>query len=156
MIDRVAADNGIKVFETPVGFKWFVAPLINAEVFFGGEESAGASFLRKDGKVWSTDKDGMILALLSAEILAKTGKDPGEHYIEMTKKFGAPIYARMDAVANYEQKKILKNLSPSDIKRIVRRKKKTGNSGKLNKRVEEKRNRDKIDKQKKTKIKDVS
>ena len=116
MIDRVAADNGIKVFETPVGFKWFVSPLINAEVFFGGEESAGASFLRKDGKVWSTDKDGMILALLSAEILAKTGKDPGEHYIEMTKKFGAPIYARMDAVANYEQKKILKNLSPSDIK----------------------------------------
>lgn len=116
MIDRVAVDNGIKVFETPVGFKWFVAPLINAEVFFGGEESAGASFLRKDGKVWSTDKDGMILALLSAEILAKTGKDPGEHYIEMTKKFGAPIYARMDAVANYEQKKILKNLSPSDIK----------------------------------------
>lgn len=116
MIDRVAKDNGIKVFETPVGFKWFVDPLINGEVFFGGEESAGASFLRKDGTVWSTDKDGIILTLLSAEILATTGKDPGVHYQELTQKFGTPIYARIDASANLEQKKILKNLTPEDIK----------------------------------------
>lgn len=116
MIDRVAADNGIKVFETPVGFKWFVDPLINGEVYFGGEESAGASFLRKNGKVWSTDKDGIILALLSAEILAVTGKDPGEYYMDLTAKHGEPIYARIDAPANSEQKKILKNLTPEDIK----------------------------------------
>jgi phosphoglucomutase len=116
MIDRVAEDNGIKVFETPVGFKWFVEPLINGEVFFGGEESAGASFLRKNGKVWSTDKDGIILTLLSAEILATTGKDPGVYYQELTKKFGTPIYARIDAPANLEQKKILKNLTPDAIK----------------------------------------
>ena len=116
MIDRVAEDNGIKVFETPVGFKWFVEPLINGEVFFGGEESAGASFLRKDGKVWSTDKDGIILTLLSAEILATTKKDPGVYYKELTEKFGTPIYARIDAPANLEQKKILKNLTPEDIK----------------------------------------
>jgi phosphoglucomutase len=116
MIDRVAKDNGIKVYETPVGFKWFVKPLIDGEIFFGGEESAGASFLRFDGDVWSTDKDGIILTLLSAEILATTKKDAGEYYKELTEKFGTPIYARIDAPANLEQKSILKNLTPQDIK----------------------------------------
>lgn len=116
MIDRVCQSNGIKVYETPVGFKWFVQPMIDKEIFFGGEESAGASFLRKDKNVWSTDKDGIIMTLLSAEILAKTGIDPGEYYENLTKKFGNPIYARIDAPANFEQKKILKNLSPNDIK----------------------------------------
>ena len=116
MIDRVCKDNGIKVYETPVGFKWFVDPLIEGEIFFGGEESAGASFLRKDKKVWSTDKDGIIMTLLSAEILAVTGIDPGEYYENLTKKHGAPIYARIDAPANFEQKNILKNLSPDAIK----------------------------------------
>ncbi|MBU0632213.1 phosphoglucomutase (alpha-D-glucose-1,6-bisphosphate-dependent) [bacterium] len=116
MIDRVCADNGIKVFETPVGFKWFVEPMIDKEIFFAGEESAGASFLRKDKNVWSTDKDGIIMTLLSAEILAKTGIDPGEYYENLTKKFGNPVYARIDAPANFEQKKVLKNLSPNDIK----------------------------------------
>ena len=116
MIDRVAANLGKKVVEVPVGFKWFVDGLVEGSIFFGGEESAGASFLRKDGTVWSTDKDGMILALLSAEILAVTGRDPGEHYRELTEKFGAPRYARIDAPATPEQKKILKNLTPEDIK----------------------------------------
>lgn len=116
MIDRVCADNGIKVHETPVGFKWFVDPLINKEIFFGGEESAGASFLDKEKYVWSTDKDGIIMTLLSAEILAKTKMDPGEYYEMLTQKHGAPIYARIDAPANFEQKNILKNLSPQDIK----------------------------------------
>jgi len=116
MIDRVAADLGKKVVEVPVGFKWFVNGLIEGSIFFGGEESAGASFLRKDGKVWSTDKDGMIMTLLAAEITAKTGRDPGEHYLEMTEKFGAPIYARIDAPATPEQKAILKKLSPEDVK----------------------------------------
>ncbi len=116
MIDRVANALDKKVIEVPVGFKWFVDGLINGTVFFGGEESAGASFLRKDGTVWSTDKDGIILTLLSAEILATTGRDPGEHYQELTEKFGAPIYARIDAPATLEQAKKLKNLSVSDIK----------------------------------------
>ncbi len=116
MIDRVANNLNKKVIEVPVGFKWFVDDLLQGNIYFGGEESAGASFLRKDGSVWSTDKDGIILNLLAAEILAKTGRDPGEHYQELTKKFGAPIYARIDAPANDEQKKILKNLSPDDVK----------------------------------------
>ena len=116
MIDRVANDLNKKVIEVPVGFKWFVDDLLQGKIYFGGEESAGASFLRKDGTVWSTDKDGIILNLLAAEILAKTGRDPGEHYQELTKKFGAPVYARIDAPANNEQKKILKNLSPDDVK----------------------------------------
>ena len=116
MIDRVCADNGIKVFETPVGFKWFVQPMIDKEIFFGGEESAGASFLSRDKQLWSTDKDGIIMTLLSAEILATTGIDAGDYYNNLTKKFGAPLYARIDAVANYEQKNRLKNLSPDDIK----------------------------------------
>ncbi len=115
MIDRVAKSLDKKVIEVPVGFKWFVDGLIHGKIYFGGEESAGASFLRKDGSVWSTDKDGIILNLLSAEILATTGKDPGEHYKELTQKFGAPIYARIDAPATSEQKAILKNLSPDDV-----------------------------------------
>ncbi len=119
MIDRVANDLDKKVIEVPVGFKWFVDGLINGRIFFGGEESAGASFLRKDGSVWSTDKDGIILTLLSAEILAVTGKDPGIHYQELTQKFGAPIYARIDAPADDHQRSILKKLSPEDVKEKV-------------------------------------
>jgi phosphoglucomutase len=116
MIDRVAGALGKKVIEVPVGFKWFVEDLVKGSIFFGGEESAGASFLRKDGTVWSTDKDGMIMTLLAAEILAMTGRDPGEHYRDLTDKFGAPVYARIDAPANAEQCKILKKLSPEDVK----------------------------------------
>ncbi len=119
MIDRVAHALGKKVIEVPVGFKWFVDGLSEGKIFFGGEESAGASFLRKDGTVWSTDKDGMIMTLLAAEILATTGRDPGEHYQELTEKFGAPIYARIDAPANAEQCSILKKLSPEDVKEKV-------------------------------------
>ncbi len=116
MIDRVADALGEKVIEVPVGFKWFVEGLVEGSIFFGGEESAGASFLRKDGTVWTTDKDGMIMTLLAAEILAKTGRDPGEHYRELTEKFGAPIYARIDAPADEKQRTILKKLSPEDVK----------------------------------------
>ena len=116
MIDRVADALGEKVIEVPVGFKWFVEGLVEGSIFFGGEESAGASFLRKDGTVWTTDKDGMIMTLLAAEILAKTGRDPGEHYKELTEKFGAPIYARIDAPADDKQRAILKKLSPEDVK----------------------------------------
>ena len=119
MIDRVAAALDKKVIEVPVGFKWFVDGLTEGKIFFGGEESAGASFLRKDGTVWSTDKDGMILNLLSAEILATTGRDPGEHYLELTEKFGAPVYARIDAPANDEQRSMLKKLLPEDVKEKV-------------------------------------
>jgi len=115
MIDRVAKDNNIEVLETPVGFKWFVDPLIDNQIFFGGEESAGASFLRKNRGVWTTDKDGIIMNLLSAEILAKTGMDAGEYYNQLTQKFGNPIYARVDAPADYKQKEILKNLTPNNI-----------------------------------------
>ncbi|XPV69665.1 MAG: phosphoglucomutase, alpha-D-glucose phosphate-specific [Halarcobacter sp.] len=116
MIDRVAKDNNKEVIETPVGFKWFVKPLIDGRVFFGGEESAGASFLRFDRGVWSTDKDGIILNLLSAEILAVTKMDAGEYYETLKEKHGSPIYARIDAPANSEQKAILKNLTPEAIK----------------------------------------
>lgn len=119
MIDRVAAALDKKVIEVPVGFKWFVDGLSNGEIFFGGEESAGASFLRKDGSVWSTDKDGIILTLLSAEILAVTGRDPGEHYQELTQKFGAPLYSRIDAPADATQRAILKKLSPEDVKEQI-------------------------------------
>ncbi len=115
MIDRVVKDNGKEIFETPVGFKWFVKPIIEGKVFFGGEESAGASFLRKNAKPWSTDKDGIILNLLAIEILAKTKKDPGEYYDSLTEKFGEPVYGRLDALANVEQKTALKNLKPEDI-----------------------------------------
>jgi phosphoglucomutase len=115
MIDRVAEALGKKVVEVPVGFKWFVEGLIKGNIFFGGEESAGASFLRKDGTVWSTDKDGIIMTLLAAEILATTGRDPGEHYQDLTASFGAPLYARIDAPANAQQCARLKKLTPEDI-----------------------------------------
>jgi phosphoglucomutase len=99
----------------PVGFKWFVDGLLKGSLGFGGEESAGASFARLDGNVWTTDKDGIVLALLAAEITAKTGRDPGEIYRELTHKFGEPVYDRVEAPATSEQKKILKNLSRQDI-----------------------------------------
>jgi len=116
IIDRVAAHLKRKLIEVPVGFKWFVDGLMDGSCGFGGEESAGASFLRKDGTVWSTDKDGIILDLLAAEITAKTGKDPGEHYRKLTEMFGAPLYERMDAYANGPQRKALEGLSPDKIK----------------------------------------
>ena len=112
MIDRVVNELGRELSEVPVGFKWFVDGLFDGTFGFGGEESAGASFLRKDGTVWSTDKDGIILALLAAEIIAVTKKDPGEHYAEFTAKFGSPVYQRFDAPASPEQKQVLANLSP--------------------------------------------
>ena len=115
MIDRVAVDLGRDLQEVPVGFKWFVNGLVDGSYGFGGEESAGASFLRKDGTVWSTDKDGIILCLLACEILAVTGKDPGEHYAELTAKFGAPVYDRVDAPANREEKAKLAALSPEQV-----------------------------------------
>jgi phosphoglucomutase len=115
MIDRVANHLGRKIFEVPVGFKWFVDGLIDGTYGFGGEESAGASFLRTDGTAWTTDKDGIILDLLAAEITAKTGKDPGEIYSSLTEKFGNPIYERIDAPANADQKTVLKNLVPDMI-----------------------------------------
>ncbi len=113
IIDRVAQGLGRKVIEVPVGFKWFVDGLIHGTICFGGEESAGASFLRKDGRVWTTDKDGMILALLAAEITACTGKDPGEYYKTLTEKYGTPVYARLDTPATVEQKEILKKVGLS-------------------------------------------
>jgi len=112
MIDRVVGQLGRKLCEVPVGFKWFVDGLFDGSFGFGGEESAGASFLRKDGTVWTTDKDGIILALLAAEIIAVTKKDPGEHYAAFTEKFGSPVYQRFDAPASPEQKAVLANLSP--------------------------------------------
>lgn len=115
MIDRVAEEIGRKLVEVPVGFKWFVDGLFHGTLGFGGEESAGASFLRRDGTVWSTDKDGIILGLLAAEITARTKRNPGTAYEDMTKRLGAPYYARIDAPANPEQKAILKNLSPEQI-----------------------------------------
>lgn len=115
MIDRVAASLGRKLCEVPVGFKWFVNGLVDGSYGFGGEESAGASFLRKDGTVWTTDKDGIILCLLACEIYAVTGKDPGEHYRDLTAKFGNPVYARMDAAASREEKAKLLALSPEQV-----------------------------------------
>ena len=115
MIDRVAADLGRRLVEVPVGFKWFVPGLVDGSFGFGGEESAGASFLRKDGTVWTTDKDGILLTLLSSEITAVTGKDPSEHYAELTAKHGAPAYARVDAPATREQKAKLASLSPDQV-----------------------------------------
>ena len=112
MIDRIVAQLGRELSEVPVGFKWFVDGLFDGSLAFGGEESAGASFLRKDGSVWSTDKDGIILNLLAAEIIAVTGIDPGEHYAAFTEKFGSPVYQRFDAPASPEQKAVLANLSP--------------------------------------------
>jgi phosphoglucomutase len=116
MIDRVVQKLGRRVYEVPVGFKWFVPGLFDGSCCFGGEESAGASFLRQDGSVWSTDKDGPIMDLLAAEITARTGKDPGEHYKELTREFGAPCYTRIDAAATPEQKARLQKLSPEAVK----------------------------------------
>ncbi len=116
MIDRLAKALSMQLAEVPVGFKWFVDGLLDGSFGFGGEESAGASFLRFNGDVWTTDKDGIILNLLAAEILATTGKDPSQMYRELTRQFGNPIYQRMDAPADSEQKKILGNLSPEDVK----------------------------------------
>jgi phosphoglucomutase len=101
--------------EVPVGFKWFVDGLLTGELGFGGEESAGASFLRQDGGAWSTDKDGLIMGLLAAEILARTGQDPGEIYQSLTDRFGAPVYARIDAPATPEEKAVLAKLSPEQV-----------------------------------------
>lgn len=115
MIDRVAKHLGRRLAEVPVGFKWFVDGLIDGSYGFGGEESAGASFLRTNGKVWTTDKDGIILDLLAAEITAVTERDPAEHYQSLTEQFGDPVYERIDAPASREQKAVLKDLSPDDI-----------------------------------------
>jgi phosphoglucomutase len=115
MIDRVVNKLGRRLFEVPVGFKWFVPGLFDGSVCFGGEESAGASFLRQDGTVWSTDKDGPIMNLLAAEITARTGKDPGEHYRELTAEFGTANYTRIDAPATPEQKARLEKLSPDAV-----------------------------------------
>jgi phosphoglucomutase len=115
MIDRVTASLGRRLYEVPVGFKWFVEGLLAGTLGFGGEESAGSSFLRRDGSVWTTDKDGIIPCLLSAEITARTGKDPGEIYRDLTRELGDPVYERIDAPATPEQKSALARLSPSDI-----------------------------------------
>ncbi|KJK37237.1 phosphoglucomutase [Streptomyces variegatus] len=115
MIDRVAADLGRELVEVPVGFKWFVDGLAGGTIGFGGEESAGASFLRRDGSVWTTDKDGILLALLASEITAVTGKTPSEHYAALTARFGEPAYARIDAPASREQKALLAKLSPAQV-----------------------------------------
>lgn len=116
MIDRVAAHLGRRLAEVPVGFKWFVDGLIDGSYGFGGEESAGASFLRQDGTVWTTDKDGLIMDLLAAEITARTGRDPGEHYRDLERRFGRPVYQRSDAPANAAQKAVLQELSPDMVK----------------------------------------
>jgi phosphoglucomutase len=115
MIDRVVQSLGRRLSEMPVGFKWFTPGLFDGSCCFGGEESAGASFLRHDGTVWTTDKDGPIMDLLAAEITARTGKDPGEHYRELRAAFGTPCYTRIDAPATPEQKARLQRLSPADV-----------------------------------------
>jgi len=116
MIDRVAAKLGRKLYEVPVGFKWFVDGLLDGSLGFGGEESAGATFLRLDGSVWTTDKDGIVPALLAAEITARMGRDPGAVYSELTREFGESVYDRIDAPATPEQKKLLAKLSPQQVK----------------------------------------
>jgi phosphoglucomutase len=115
MIDRVAASLGRPLFEVPVGFKWFVPGLLEGSVAFGGEESAGASFLQRDGSVWTTDKDGIILALLASEITAVTGRSPSDHYQDLTARYGDPAYARIDTPATREQKAALARLSPEQV-----------------------------------------
>jgi len=117
MIDRVSAKLGRRLYEVPVGFKWFVGGLLDGTLGFGGEESAGATFARLDGTVWTTDKDGIILALLAAEITARLGRDPGEIYRDLTREFGEPVYDRVEASATLRQKDALKNLSSSGIRR---------------------------------------
>lgn len=116
MIDRVAADLGRPLVEVPVGFKWFVEGLSTGSLGFGGEESAGASFLRRDGTTWTTDKDGILLALLAAEITAVTGRDPGQHYQGLVARHGAPVYTRVDAPATGPQKTVLSRLSPDAVR----------------------------------------
>jgi phosphoglucomutase len=115
LIDRVVERLGRRLYEVPVGFKWFVPGLFDGSCCFGGEESAGASYLRHDGTVWTTDKDGLIMDLLAAEITARTDKDPGEHYRELTAEFGAPHYTRIDAPATPAQKARLARLSPEAV-----------------------------------------
>jgi phosphoglucomutase len=115
MIDRVVNKLGRRLSEVPVGFKWFVPGLVDGSFCFGGEESAGASFLRQDGTAWATDKDGLIMVLLAAEITARTGKDPGQHYQELTEEFGNPYYTRIDSPATLEQKAKLQQLSPNAV-----------------------------------------
>jgi phosphoglucomutase len=115
MIDRVVADLGRRLDEVPVGFKWFVDGLLDGTLGFGGEESAGASFLRRDGTVWTTDKDGIVCCLLAAEMTARRGADPGAQYRELTERFGDPAYRRVDAPATPEQKAVLKQLSADDV-----------------------------------------
>ncbi len=117
IIDRAAAELGRQLYEVPVGFKYFVEGLLKGSLVFGGEESAGASFLRRNGQVWTTDKDGVIPSLLAAEITARLGKDPGELYNDLTAQFGTPVYRRIDAPATPEQKSILARLSPGDVHR---------------------------------------
>jgi phosphoglucomutase len=114
-IDRIAAKRGLRLYEVPVGFKWFVEGLGNGSLGFAGEESAGASFLRRDGSVWVTDKDGLLLGLLAAEITAATGLDPGRHYDELTAQFGTPYYKRIDAPSTPEQKAAFKKLTPEAV-----------------------------------------
>jgi phosphoglucomutase len=115
MIDRVAAELRRNLVEVPVGFKWFVDGLLEGSLGFGGEESAGASFLRRDGSVWTTDKDGIVLALLASEIIAVTGISPSEHYAAFTARFGEPAYARIDAPATSKEKAVLGKLSPEQV-----------------------------------------
>jgi phosphoglucomutase len=115
LIDRVAARLGRKLVEVPVGFKWFVPGLLDGSMGFGGEESAGASFLRRDGTAWTTDKDGMVMDLLAVEMRARSGKDPGVLYAELAAALGAPVYARVDAPATPAEKAILKKLSPAAV-----------------------------------------
>ncbi len=116
MIDRVASKAGRRLYEVPVGFKWFVEGLLAGWLGFAGEESAGASFLRRDASVWTTDKDGIIACLLSAEIMARLGRDPGEIYTELTREMGDPVYERIDAPATARQKSILERLAPGDVR----------------------------------------
>ncbi|WP_433065990.1 phosphoglucomutase (alpha-D-glucose-1,6-bisphosphate-dependent) [Dactylosporangium sp. CS-033363] len=115
MIDRVAADLGRTLIEVPVGFKWFVPGLLDGSVAFGGEESAGASFLRRDGSVWTTDKDGLLLCLLASEIIARTGRTPSSHYADLVARHGEPAYARLDVASTREEKAVLGKLSPSQV-----------------------------------------
>jgi phosphoglucomutase len=116
LIDRITAKLGRKLYEVPVGFKWFVDGLLDGSLGFGGEESAGASFIRLDGSVWTTDKDGIVPALLSAEITARMGRDPGEIYRELTREFAEPVYERVDAPATPEQRQMLAQLSPQQVR----------------------------------------
>ena len=118
MIDRVVEKAGRRLYETPVGFKWFVAGLFDGSCCFGGEESAGASFLRQDGSVWTTDKDGLIMDLLAAEITARTGRDPGELYRDLTEELGPSYYTRIDAPATPQEKARLQKLAPDAVKEL--------------------------------------